>query len=163
MTEKNVVTAIRDALHDEIAEDERVVLLGEDVGARGGVFRISDGWMSEFGEHRVIDTPLAESGIVGIAIGMALHGLLPIAEIQFADFIHPAFDQIVSEAARIRYRSNGDFGVPMVIRTPCGGGIHGALYHSQSIEAVLRTRARLEGRDAIHAIRRGGPAAIRDP
>jgi len=115
--------------------DERIVLLGEDVGARGGVFRISAGWMDEFGEERVIDTPLAESGIVGIAIGMALHGLLPVAEIQFADFIHPAFDQIVSEAARMRYRSNGDFGVPMVIRTPCGGGIHGALYHSQSIEA----------------------------
>ena len=134
MTEKNVVTAIRDALHDEMAEDERIVLLGEDVGARGGVFRISSGWMDEFGEHRVLDTPLAESGIVGIAIGMALHGLLPVAEIQFADFIHPAFDQIVSEAARIRYRSNGDFGVPLVIRTPYGGGIHGALYHSQSIE-----------------------------
>jgi 2-oxoisovalerate dehydrogenase E1 component beta subunit len=136
VTEKNVVTAIRDALHDEMANDERIVLLGEDVGARGGVFRISDGWMTEFGEQRVIDTPLAESGIIGIAIGMALHGLLPIAEIQFADFIHPAFDQIVSEAARIRYRSNGDFGVPLVIRTPCGGGIHGALYHSQSIEAL---------------------------
>jgi 2-oxoisovalerate dehydrogenase E1 component beta subunit len=134
VTEKNVVTAIRDALHDEMADDERIVLLGEDVGARGGVFRISEGWMDEFGEQRVIDTPLAESGIVGVAIGMALHGLLPIAEIQFADFIHPAFDQIVSEAARMRYRSNGDFGVPMVIRTPCGGGIHGALYHSQSIE-----------------------------
>jgi 2-oxoisovalerate dehydrogenase E1 component beta subunit len=130
-----VVTAIRDALHDEMAEDERIVLLGEDVGARGGVFRISAGWMDEFGEERVIDTPLAESGIVGVAIGMALHGLLPIAEIQFADFIHPAFDQVVSEAARLRYRSNGDFGVPLVIRTPCGGGIHGALYHSQSIEA----------------------------
>ena len=135
MTEKNVVTAIRDALHDEMAADERIVLLGEDVGARGGVFRISAGWMEEFGEERVIDTPLAESGIVGVAIGMALHGLLPIAEIQFADFIHPAFDQLVSEAARMRYRSNGDFGLPMVIRTPCGGGIHGALYHSQSIEA----------------------------
>ena len=135
MTEKNVVSAIRDALHDEMAADERIVLLGEDVGARGGVFRISDGWMQEFGEHRVIDTPLAESGIVGIAIGMALHGLLPVAEIEFADFIHPAFDQIVSEAARLRYRSNGDFGVPLVIRAPCGGGIHGALYHSQSIEA----------------------------
>ena len=134
MTEKNVVTAIRDALHDEMANDERIVLLGEDVGARGGVFRISAGWLEEFGEERVIDTPLAESGIVGVAIGMALHGLLPVAEIQFADFIHPAFDQIVSEAARLRYRSNGDFGVPMVIRTPCGGGIHGALYHSQSIE-----------------------------
>ena len=135
MTEVNVLTAVREALHDELAEDERVVLLGEDVGARGGVFRISDGWAAEFGEERVIDTPLAESAIVGIAIGMALHGLLPVAEIQFADFIHPAFDQIVSEAARIRYRSNGDFGVPLVIRTPCGGGIHGALYHSQSIEA----------------------------
>jgi 2-oxoisovalerate dehydrogenase E1 component beta subunit len=135
VTEKNVVTAVRDALHDEMANDERIVLLGEDVGARGGVFRISDGWMEEFGEERVIDTPLAESGIVGIAIGMALHGLLPVAEIQFADFIHPAFDQVVSEAARLRYRSNGDFGVPMVIRTPYGGGIHGALYHSQSIEA----------------------------
>ena len=135
MTEKNVVTAIRDALHDEMVNDERIVLLGEDVGARGGVFRISAGWMEEFGEERVIDTPLAESGIVGVAIGMALHGLLPVAEIQFADFIHPAFDQVVSEAARMRYRSNGDFGVPMVIRTPCGGGIHGALYHSQSIEA----------------------------
>ncbi len=135
MTEKNVVTAIRDALHDVMAADERVVLLGEDVGARGGVFRISDGWMAEFGEERVIDTPLAESAIVGVAIGMALHGLLPVAEIEFADFIHPAFDQIVSEAARMRYRSNGDFGVPIVIRAPCGGGIHGALYHSQSIEA----------------------------
>jgi 2-oxoisovalerate dehydrogenase E1 component beta subunit len=134
MTEKNLVRAIRDALHDEMADDERIVLLGEDVGARGGVFRISDGWMSEFGESRVIDTPLAESGLVGVAIGMALHGLLPVAEIQFADFIHPAFDQIVSEAARLRYRSNGDFGCPLVIRAPCGGGIHGALYHSQSIE-----------------------------
>ena len=134
MTEKNLVTAIRDALYDEMENDERIVLLGEDVGARGGVFRISVGWMDRFGEQRVIDTPLAESGIVGVAIGMALHGLLPVAEIQFADFIHPAFDQIVSEAARIRYRSNGDFGVPLVIRTPCGGGIHGALYHSQSIE-----------------------------
>src|SRR3954463_10974743 len=135
MTQKTVVTAIRDALHDEMADDERIVLLGEDVGARGGVFRISAGWVEEFGEERVIDTPLAESGLVGVAIGMALHGLLPVAEIQFADFIHPAFDQIVSEAARLRYRSNGDFGCPLVIRAPWGGGIHGALYHSQSIEA----------------------------
>ena len=165
MTEKSVVTAIRDALHDEIAEDERIVLLGEDVGARGGVFRISDGWMAEFGEHRIIDTPLAESGIVGIAIGMALHGLLPVAEIQFADFIHPAFDQIVSEAARIRYRSNGDFGVPLVIRTPCGGGIHGALYHSQSIEAFyahvpgLKVVMPATPADAVGLLR----SAIRDP
>jgi 2-oxoisovalerate dehydrogenase E1 component beta subunit len=136
LSEKNVVTAIRDALHDEMAADDRVLLLGEDVGNRGGVFRISAGWMEEFGEQRVIDTPLAESGIVGVAIGMSLRGLLPVAEIQFADFIHPAFDQIVSEAARMRYRSNGAFGCPLVIRAPCGGGIHGALYHSQSIEAT---------------------------
>jgi 2-oxoisovalerate dehydrogenase E1 component beta subunit len=165
VTEKNVVTAVRDALHEEMAADDRVVLLGEDVGARGGVFRISNGWLEEFGEHRVIDTPLAESGIVGIAIGMALHGLLPVAEIQFADFIHPAFDQIVSEAARMRYRSNGDFGLPMVIRAPCGGGIHGALYHSQSIEAFY---AHVPG---LKVVMPGTPAdaagllrsAIRDP
>jgi len=137
VTQKNLVTAVRDALHDEMVADDRVVLLGEDVGNRGGVFRISAGWMEEFGEDRVIDTPLAESGIVGVAIGMALHGLLPVAEIQFADFIFPAVDQIVSEAARLRYRSNGAFGCPLVIRAPCGGGIHGALYHSQSIEALF--------------------------
>jgi 2-oxoisovalerate dehydrogenase E1 component beta subunit len=165
MTEKNLVTAIRDSLHDEMATDERIVLLGEDVGARGGVFRISQGFVDEFGEDRVIDTPLAESAIVGVAIGMALHGLLPIAEIEFADFIHPAYDQIVSEAARLRYRSNGDFGCPMVIRAPCGGGIHGALYHSQSIEA---TYAHVPG---IKVVMPSTPAdaagmlrsAIRDP
>ena len=136
MAEVNLVTAVKETLHDAMATDERVVILGEDVGVRGGVFRITDGFLQEFGERRVIDTPLAESGIVGVAIGMALHGLLPVAEIQFADFIHPAFDQIVSEAARIRYRSNGEFSVPLVIRTPYGGGVHGALYHSQSIEAT---------------------------
>jgi 2-oxoisovalerate dehydrogenase E1 component beta subunit len=135
MTEKNVVQTVHDTLWDEMKADDRVVVLGEDVGARGGVFRATAGFLEEFGERRVVDTPLAESGIVGTAIGMALHGLLPVAEIQFADFIHPAFDQIVSEAARIRYRSNGDFGVPMVIRAPYGGGVHGALYHSQCIEA----------------------------
>jgi len=135
MTEKNVVTAIHDALHDEMAADERLVVLGEDVGARGGVFRVTKGFLDEFGERRVIDTPLAESLIVGLAIGMSLHGLVPVAEIEFADFIHPAFDQLVSEAARMRYRTNGDFELPMVVRCPWGGGIHGALYHSQSIEA----------------------------
>ena len=135
MTEKNLVTAIRDTLHDEMAADDRIVLIGQDVGARGGVFKVSEGFMTEFGEQRVVDAPLAESGIVGVAIGMALHGLVPIAEIEFADFIHPAFDQILSEASRMRYRTNGDWGCPMVIRAPCGGGIHGALYHSQSIEA----------------------------
>src|ERR671917_1414201 len=136
MTEKNVVQTIHDTLWDAMKADDRVLVMGEDVGARGGVFRATAGFLNEFGEQRVIDTPLAESSIVGLAIGMALHGLLPVAEIQFADFIHPAFDQIVSEAARIRYRSNGDFGVPLVIRAPCGGGVHGALYHSQSIEAT---------------------------
>ncbi|MGH2740254.1 MAG: alpha-ketoacid dehydrogenase subunit beta [Actinomycetota bacterium] len=135
MTEKNIVQTIHDTLAEEMRADERVVVLGEDVGARGGVFRATADFLDEFGEQRVIDTPLAESLIIGVAIGMALHGLLPVAEIQFADFIHPAFDQIVSEAARIRYRSNGDFGVPIVIRAPYGGGVHGALYHSQSIEA----------------------------
>lgn len=137
MTEKNVVTAIHDTLHEEMAADERIVVLGEDVGARGGVFRVTQGFMEEFGERRVIDTPLAEGGIVGLAVGMALHGLVPVAEIEFADFIHPAFDQIVSEVARMRYRTNGDFNLPMVIRTPWGGGVHGALYHSQSIEAFF--------------------------
>ena len=135
MTEKNIVQTVHDTLWDAMKLDERVLVLGEDVGARGGVFRATAGFLEEFGEKRVIDTPLAESSIVGVAIGMAMHGLLPVAEIQFADFIHPAFDQMVSEAARIRYRSNGDFGCPMVVRTPWGGGVHGALYHSQSIEA----------------------------
>jgi 2-oxoisovalerate dehydrogenase E1 component subunit beta len=135
MTEKNVVQTIHDTLWEEMKDDDRVLVLGEDVGARGGVFRVTAGFLDEFGEQRVIDTPLAESSIVGVAIGMALHGLLPVAEIQFADFIHPAFDQLVSEAARIRYRSDGAFGVPMVVRAPYGGGVHGALYHSQSIEA----------------------------
>jgi len=161
----NVVTAIRDALHGEMAADDRLVLLGEDVGARGGVFKVTQGFVDDFGEQRVIDTPLAESGIVGVAIGMALHGLIPIAEIEFADFIHPAFDQIVSEAARMRYRTNGDWGCPMVIRAPCGGGIHGALYHSQSIEAFyahvpgLKVVMPSTPADAAGLLR----AAIRDP
>ena len=136
MTEKNVVTAIHDALYAEMAADDRLVVLGEDVAARGGVFRVTQGFLEEFGEERVIDTPLAEAGIIGVAVGMALHGLVPIAEIEFADFIHPAFDQMVSEVAKMRYRTNGDFGLPMVVRAPYGGGVHGALYHSQSIEAL---------------------------
>jgi 2-oxoisovalerate dehydrogenase E1 component beta subunit len=136
MTEKNVVTAIHDALHDEMAADDRLVVLGEDIAVRGGVFRVTQGFLDEFGEGRVIDTPLAEGGIIGVAVGMALHGLIPVAEIEFADFIHPAFDQMVSEVSKMRYRTNGDFGLPMVIRAPYGGGVHGALYHSQSIEAL---------------------------
>jgi 2-oxoisovalerate dehydrogenase E1 component beta subunit len=134
-TEKNVVQTVHDTLWDEMQGDDRVLVMGEDVGARGGVFRATAGFLEEFGERRVLDTPLAESSIVGCAIGMAMHGLLPVAEIQFADFIHPAFDQLVSEAARIRYRSNGDWSCPIVVRAPYGGGVHGALYHSQSIEA----------------------------
>ena len=135
MTEKNVIQTIHDTLWEELKADDRVLVMGEDVGARGGVFRATANFLDEFGPDRVIDTPLAESSIVGVAIGMALNGLLPVAEIQFADFIHPAFDQLVSEAARIRYRSNGGWNVPMVVRAPYGGGVHGALYHSQSIEA----------------------------
>ncbi len=136
MTEKNVVTAIHHALYEQMASDERVVVLGEDIAARGGVFRVTQGFLDQFGDERVIDAPLAEGVIVGVAVGMALHGLLPVAEIEFADFIHPAFDQMVSEVSRMRYRSNGDFGLPMVVRAPYGGGVHGALYHSQSIEAL---------------------------
>jgi 2-oxoisovalerate dehydrogenase E1 component beta subunit len=165
VTEVNLVTAIRDTLHDEMAADDRLVLLGEDVGARGGVFKVSQGFLDEFGEQRVIDTPLAESGLVGVAIGMAMHGMLPVAEIEFADFIHPAFDQIVSEAARMRYRTQADWTCPMVIRAPCGGGIHGALYHSQSIETFyahipgLKVVMPSTPADAAGMLR----ASIRDP
>jgi len=130
-----MIEAVRAALTEEMERDERVIVLGEDVGRKGGVFGATDGLYARFGEARVLDTPLAEAAIVGVAIGAALNGLIPVAEIQFADFIHPAFDQIVSEAARTRYRSNGDWSVPIVIRTPFGGGVHGGLYHSQSIEA----------------------------
>src|ERR1700752_3152586 len=135
MAEMRMIEAVRAAITEEMERDDRVLVLGEDVGRKGGVFGATDGLYARFGEARVLDTPLAESAIVGVAIGAALNGMVPIAEIQFADFIHPAFDQIVSEAARTRYRSNGDWHVPMVIRTPFGGGVHGGLYHSQSIEA----------------------------
>lgn len=137
MAEMNLLEAIRSALDEAMANDDRVFIIGEDVGKRGGVFRVTDGLFDKYGEQRVIDSPLAESIIVGSSIGAALYGMRPIAEIQFADFIFPAFNQIVSEAARMRYRSNNDWGVPMVIRAPYGGGIHGALYHSQSIEAFF--------------------------
>ncbi|MGQ0550295.1 MAG: alpha-ketoacid dehydrogenase subunit beta [Armatimonadota bacterium] len=137
MPEMRLLDAIRQAMYEEMKRDERVMVLGEDVGLKGGVFGATDGFYAEFGEARVLDTPLAESLIVGAAIGMAANGLIPIAEIQFSDFIHPAFNQIVSEAARMRYRSNGGFGCPITIRAPYGGGVevHGGLYHSQSIEA----------------------------
>ena len=137
MPDMNMIQAVGSALACAMREDPRVVVFGEDVGKFGGVFRATDGLQSEFGEARVFDTPLAEAGIIGSAIGMALHGLRPVPEIQFADFIYPAFDQIVNEAAKIRYRSGGQYGVPLVIRTPYGGGIRGGLYHSQSPEALF--------------------------
>ena len=132
-----MIEAIREGMAEEMRRDERVIVLGEDVGAGGGVFGATQGLHAEFGDLRVIDAPLAESSIVGVAIGAAFNDTRPIAEIQFADFIFPAMNQIVSEAARIRYRSNGDFGCPIVIRAPYGGGVHGALYHSQSVEGLF--------------------------
>jgi pyruvate dehydrogenase E1 component beta subunit len=135
--EMTMVQALNDALRIEMRKDNRVVVLGEDVGKVGGVFRVTAGLQDEFGEERVIDTPLAEGGIIGTAIGMALYGLRPVPEIQFADFIYPAFDQIVSEAAKFRYRSGGEYPCPMVIRTPVGGGIRGGHYHSQSPESLF--------------------------
>jgi 2-oxoisovalerate dehydrogenase E1 component beta subunit len=129
--------AVQSALRDEMARDESVIVLGEDVGRKGGVFGVTQGLQELYGEDRVIDTPLAESSIAGVAIGAAMNGLKPVAEMQFADFIHPAFNQIVSEAAKMRYRSNDDWNVPMVVRAPFGGGVHGALYHSQSVEAFF--------------------------
>ena len=137
MPTKSYLSAIREGMRDEMRRDERVMILGEDVGAKGGVFGTTDGLQDEFGEWRVMDSPLAESCIVGVCIGAALYGMRPIAEIQFQDFIMPAMDQIVSEAAKMRYRSNNDWGVPMVLRAPFGGGVHGALYHSQSLEAMF--------------------------
>src|SRR5260370_34715602 len=136
MTEMRMIDAVRAAIGEEMERDERVLIMGEDVGRKGGVFGATDGLYARFGEARVLDTPLAESAIVGVAIGAALNGMIPIAEIQFADFIHPAFDQIVSEAARTRYRSNGDWSGPIVIRTPFGGGGHGGASHPPSVEAL---------------------------
>jgi 2-oxoisovalerate dehydrogenase E1 component beta subunit len=133
----NIIQAVNDALRIEMRRDERVVVLGEDVGKFGGVFRATSGLYDEFGPERVIDTPLAEAGIVGTAIGMALYGLRPVPEIQFADFIYPAYDQIVNELAKFRYRSGGQYPAPVVIRTPYGGGIRGGHYHSQSPEAYF--------------------------
>ena len=137
MSTKSYLEAIRDTLQDEMTRDESVFILGEDVGKTGGVFRATEGLQEKFGARRVIDAPLAELAIVGVAIGAAAVGMRPVAEIQFADFIHPAFDQIVNEAAKLRYRTNGAWTCPLVIRTPYGGGIHGGLYHSQSIEGFF--------------------------
>ena len=132
-----LVQAVRDALHEEMARDDDVIVMGEDVGRNGGVFRATEGLWEEFGEDRVIDTPLAESGIVGTGIGMAAYGLRPVCEIQFMGFIYPAFDQIVSHAARLRTRSRGRFTAPMVVRAPYGGGIRAPEHHSESTEAFF--------------------------
>jgi len=144
MANLTLVQAVRDALLTEMTLDPRVVLMGEDVGLNGGVFRATEGLQKEFGEDRVMDTPLAESGIIGLACGMAVNGMKPVPEIQFMDFIFPAFDQIVSEVAKLRYRSGGGFTCPMVIRTPYGGGIKGGHYHSQSGEVYFTHTAGLK-------------------
>ena len=137
MALKTLLEAVNEALHEEMERDPSTIVLGEDVGVHGGVFRATDGLQKRFGADRVIDTPLAELGIIGVAIGAAMQGLRPVAEIQFADYIHPAYDQIVNEAAKIRYRSNGAYTCPLVIRAPFGAGVHGGLYHSQSVEALF--------------------------
>jgi 2-oxoisovalerate dehydrogenase E1 component beta subunit len=132
-----ILEALRRAMEEALADDPRVIVLGEDVGPRGGVFQATAGLWRRFGAERVIDTPLAESGIVGVAIGAALAGLRPVAEIQFADFVHPAFNQIVNEAAKLRYRSDGAWTCPLVLRMPYGGVHGGGLYHGQSVEALF--------------------------
>src|SRR5450432_2969929 len=137
MPQMNMVKAIHDGLRLEMRRDPRVIVMGEDVGKVGGVFRVTAGLYDEFGDDRVIDTPLSEGGIIGCAIGMALYGLIPVPEIQFADFIYPAYDQIVSELAKLRWRSGGEYPAKMVLRTPVGGGIRGGLYHSQSPESLF--------------------------
>lgn len=137
MAIKSVIEAVHEAMHEEMVRDKNVIIMGEDIGARGGVFLATQGFVEEFGESRVIDTPLAEAAIAGIAIGTAIKGLRPIAEIEFADFIWPAVNQIIGEAARVRYGTKGAVGLPMVIRAPYGGGIRGGLYHSQSVEAYF--------------------------
>ena len=165
MAELNILEAIRRAMDEELAADERVMVLGEDVGRKGGVFGATDGLWAKYGDKRVLDTPLSEGLIAGAAMGAALYGLRPIAEMQFADFVYPAFNQIVSEIARMRFRSNAAFAVPMVIRMPYGGGVHGALYHSQSNETYFTATVGLKvvapgtPTDAYGLLK----AAIRDP
>jgi pyruvate dehydrogenase E1 component beta subunit len=144
VTELTIVQAINRGLVEAMRADPEVLLLGEDIGINGGVFRATEGLFKEFGGDRVIDTPLSETGIIGAAIGMALYGMKPVAEIQFLDFIYPAFDQIVSELAKFRYRSGGQYPCHVVVRSPYGGGIKGGLYHSQSSEAYFAHTAGLK-------------------
>ena len=136
-TPMTMIQALRSAMDVMLERDPNVVVFGQDVGYFGGVFRCTDGLQAKYGSSRVFDTPISEGGIVGVAIGMAAYGLRPVCEIQFADYFYPASDQIVSEAARLRYRSAGDFTAPMTIRMPCGGGIYGGQTHSQSPEALF--------------------------
>ncbi len=165
MAELNVLESIRLALDEEMERDPTVMVMGEDVGKKGGVFGATEGLFAKYGEKRVLDTPLTEGMIAGCAAGAAIYGLRPVAEMQFADFVYPAFNQIVSEISRMRYRSNNAFGLPMVIRMPYGGGVHGALYHSQSNEAYFTSTVGLK------VVAPGTPAdargllkaAIRDP
>ncbi|MBS0400119.1 MAG: alpha-ketoacid dehydrogenase subunit beta [Proteobacteria bacterium] len=137
MPQMNMIQALNSAMDVMLSRDPSVVLMGEDIGYFGGVFRTTDGLQRKYGQHRVLDTPIAEGGIVAAAIGMGVNGLRPVAEIQFADYIYPAFDQMVSELARLRYRSAGEFWAPVTIRTPCGGGIRGGQTHSQSPEGIF--------------------------
>ena len=165
MAELNILEAIRSAMDEEMERDERVMVLGEDVGKKGGVFGATEGLWAKYGDKRVLDTPLTEGMIAGAAMGAAVYGLRPVAEMQFADFVYPGFNQIVSEISRIHYRSNGTFSAPMVIRMPYGGGVHGALYHSQSNEGYFTSTVGLK------VVAPGTPAdakgllkaAIRDP
>ncbi|MGC8546839.1 MAG: alpha-ketoacid dehydrogenase subunit beta [Thermoplasmata archaeon] len=173
MSSKTMVQSLNEALYSMMAEDDDIILLGEDIGRDGGVFRVTDGLQAKYGENRVIDTPLNELGIVGMGIGMAMYGLKPIAEIQFQDFIFPAFDQIVNQMAKIRYRTGNQFQVPMVIRTPYGGGVKGGLYHSQSGEsyfvhtAGLRVVTPSNPYDAkgllVSSVRSGDPVIFLEP
>jgi 2-oxoisovalerate dehydrogenase E1 component beta subunit len=165
MAELNILEAIRRAMDEELAADERVMVLGEDVGRKGGVFGATEGLWAKYGDKRVLDTPLSEGLIAGAAMGAALYGLRPVAEMQFAVFVNPGFNQIVSEVDRMRFRSTGAFGVPLVIRMPYGGGVHGALYHSQSNESYFTATVGLKvvapgtPADAYGLLK----AAIRDP
>src|SRR5689334_18504688 len=163
--ELTLIEAVREALREEMQRDERVVVLGEDIGPLGGVFRATDGLLAQFGPTRVIDTPMMELGIAGLAVGMAMRGLRPVAEIQFADFMHAAADHLISDAARMRFRTNGDAECPLVLRTAYGGGLRGGPYHSQSVEAYythvpgLRVVAASTPADARGLLK----AAIRHP
>ncbi|MFD2116034.1 alpha-ketoacid dehydrogenase subunit beta [Paenibacillus yanchengensis] len=165
MAKMNYLDAIKLAMQEEMQRDDQVFILGEDVGVKGGVFTTTKGLQEQFGEERVLDTPLSESAIAGVAIGAAMYGMKPIAEMQYSDFMFPAANQIISEAAKIRYRSNNDWSCPIVIRAPIGGGIFGGLYHSQCPESVffgtpgLKIVAPYRPYDAKGLLK----AAVRDP